>query len=207
MSTTQAPPRFVRPASQEIRYVSKADLNAGAAFYKEILGVTPSAQDDSAYSFALGVAGRPPTSELRLVLGPAETHPGLMDKPFTYWELADGSKADIKSVYNALVSDGYTPHLKVFTSGKVKISSGIYANTQRGVLADKSGNLLGIIINPPYPTYTSFAGSRSGYLHRQLTTATALQWATLGAVVLGLLIGGVFLHRSWKKLSSHLGIK
>jgi len=126
--------KVLRPAMIEMGVADAAQLAKTKTFYEALLGETN-------YPYRL-------TTDMALVCvatADGSTH------TIIYWEVP-GNGTDLKKVYDDLIKnhgcEGVHPPYKL------PKSSLLPADTAICTLADASGNVLGLVTNPPYPPFT-----------------------------------------------------
>ncbi|MCI1188120.1 hypothetical protein MON38_11885 [Hymenobacter sp. DH14] len=134
---TPSPPilkgKVSRPAIIELGVADAAQLAKTKTFYEALLGETN-------YPYRL-------TTDMALLCVATEngsTH------TLIYWEVP-GDSADLKKVYDDLIKNHgcggvHPPH-----KPPKNLLPAIKSDLELATLADAAGNVLGLVINPPYP--------------------------------------------------------
>lgn len=127
--------KFMRPASLEIRYATKDEYEQAVALYLDTLNTTEVNEGKTFCSFRLG--------DSELLLTQDASPAGYNNRTIVYWEVDD-----LTEVYDDLKNNKKFKSLEPPHPGQQVPGQ---RPTERALLKDDAGNLLGLIINPPYP--------------------------------------------------------
>ncbi|WP_210514189.1 VOC family protein [Hymenobacter terricola] len=123
--------KVTRPAIIELGVADAAQLAKTKAFYEVLLG-------EKTYPYRL-------TTDMALL---CVVTPDGSTRTTIYWEVP-GASAELKDVYDDLIKNhgcgGVHPPHKPPKDWLVK------GDLELATLADASGNVLGLVVNPPYP--------------------------------------------------------
>jgi hypothetical protein len=197
--TTAPRPRLVRPAITEIRFNVKKKYNDQVGLYSKLLGYTtptPATNPPDSVLFPLNFAPAGDSLQaLRLVFLKGGRKGA--DRTITYWEVGGSGTTE---AYDSIVKvrdmlllpangfktvEGLPPKGPLLLKGKAV----------QTLLDDGSGNLVGLVINPPYPSFMKGhrprpkAFSTDSLPHTESSSSSAnVPLIGLG-VLIGLLIG------------------
>lgn len=120
--------KVLRPAIIEFGVADAAQLTKTKTFYEALLG-------DTKYPYRLLTD----MALLCVATGDGSTH------TIIYWEVP-GKSAELQQVYDDLINNHgcqgvHKPHKPVMLNDDLELAT----------LADAAGNVLGLVINPPYP--------------------------------------------------------
>ena len=197
-----AHPRFKRPAAIEIRFLTKGEQLEAANRYSEALGLgnLPFLNSES-ISFPVGLRtikdGKivPHSMELSLLIKPE-----LSNLTIVYWEINATDSDGLKKVHQDLMHNHNYTTVEPPPDSSIKAQNDYFLTAERSLLTDKTGTLVGLIINPRYPIQggaPSLAGQASlSNPEKGVVQRSGYHMATAG--VIGLLIG-FFANRLGKK--------
>ncbi|MGI4740941.1 MAG: hypothetical protein ACRYG7_37715 [Janthinobacterium lividum] len=194
-------PKFIRPAVIEVRYGSKSQYTQDTALYSKLLGIKGAklTAENSTYSVPVGVihsGQKTPDIELRLV--PVDATSVGANRTITYWEI-EGSGTDdaakkLDEAIKALEKYHYVPAEKNTTVRYP--NKGDYVQALLKNEADGADNMLGLVINPPYPRFTDKDNSshQTASFWGKAPTVLGLSGFVIGllfglSIVVGLLLG------------------
>ena len=144
--------KIVRPASIELWFSDKGKFDEAVTLYCLMLGLpNNNAPGDTSCSLRL-------TGNLELLLSFDAALLGDSNRTVMYWEVKGNMHVDINDVYNELISERkftgvIPPKSEAAKPGRLP--------TERAILQDNSGNLVGLTINPPYPFTADGVGLNS----------------------------------------------
>jgi hypothetical protein len=205
--TTPLPIRLVRPAIIELRFKNPSFYNKQIGLYCRALRLNPpapaTAAPDSA-TFPVGLApqgGVVKDMALRFILLKNNRHGEK--RTITYWEAPaagtpEAAYDSIQAVSNVLQSQGFTVVEKLPKKERTNTLKGKAIQT---LLDDGSGNLVGLVINPPFPFVKSDTTTKTvKSINTPISSSTptdnshfssASLLACLACLVVGLLVGRV----------------
>jgi hypothetical protein len=155
------PVRLLRPAIIEIRFRSRPKYDSQVKLYSKLLKLpTPSTSSiPDSVIMPLGFAAVGDSSQtLRLLLLKGNGNRQGMGRTITYWEV-EGSgtphaEDSIQKASNALVQSGNGFQVVEALPSQKEGSQVLASKEVQTLLKDSDGNFVGLVINPPYPSFT-----------------------------------------------------
>lgn len=150
-------PPFLRPASIEIRFAIEDEYKQAANRYKEALSPIDSDSQPESISFPVGLptpvenGGTAPHSmELLLRFIPG-ANPKLTKRAIVYWEINATDSDGLKNFHQDLMKNHNYTTVDPSPDSSIKAQNDYFLTAERSLLTDKSGTLVGLIINPRIP--------------------------------------------------------
>ena len=144
--------KIARPASIELWFSDKGKFDEAVTLYCLMLGLpNNTAPGDTSCSLRL-------VGNLELLLFFDAAQPGNSNSTVVYWEVKGNMHVDIEDVYNELIRGRKFTGVMPPKSEPAKPDR---LPTERAILRDSSGNLVGLTINPPVPLMTEGVGFNS----------------------------------------------